>query len=74
MIMGSGSIGSVGFTPNGHTGPRWPCGPHTREGELGRGRSCEGRRGGVAGWAASGFQPIRLGKIENSFSILFYKF
>jgi hypothetical protein len=28
-----------------------------------------------AGWAASGVQPIRLGKIENPFSFsIFYKF
>jgi hypothetical protein len=36
--------------------------------ELGQGGPRGGRRGGEAGWAASGFQLFRLGKI------IFYKF
>jgi hypothetical protein len=36
-------------------------------GELDRGKLRGGRRGGEAGWAASVFQPIRLGKNRKSF-------
>jgi hypothetical protein len=59
---GLGPIGSVGIAPDDHAGlaasTRW-MGSWTGPGHTGG--------GGEAGWAASGFRPIRLGKIENHF-------
>jgi hypothetical protein len=56
---------NLGQRPGNECWPRWAST-----------RPCTTLRGGMAGWAASEFRPIRLGKIENHFpfSNLFYKF
>jgi hypothetical protein len=61
----------VGFTLDGRAG----LVGHTRRRGSWAGVGRAGG-GGEADWATSGFQSIRLGKIENqiSFSNLFYKF
>jgi hypothetical protein len=51
--LGRGS----GHKPGNGCWPRWAST-----------RFCATLRGGMAVWAASGFRPIRLGKIENPFS------
>jgi hypothetical protein len=79
MITGSGRVSllsgriwryRVGFPPLYGCAPDRPLGRDI--GRLGRvGHTREKTR-----WVASGFRPIRLGKIENHFyfSNLFYKF
>jgi hypothetical protein len=79
MIAGSGWVNlisgrircyRVGFHPLHGCVPGRPLGRDV--GRLGR----AGHTREKAGWATSGFQPIKLGKIENpfSFSILFINF